>query len=70
MKESQRILLTFFCPEGHRPEQSYDSTELQNDLDNGTVRYYCGVCDEFYVPNDDQKHDLRKRLESAVGQTT
>jgi len=53
-------------PKGHGPTFSYDPDELRSELDSGTLKCFCVICGEFYLPTEDQKRNLRKHFEETV----
>jgi len=43
------------CPRGHSPNLEYEKDYLRNELKAGTLRYYCGECGDFWVPDLDHQ---------------
>ena len=66
MGEPEMVTFIWRCPKGHGPTFSYEPKELRGELDNGTLKYFCGMCGEFYMPNEEEKRNLRQRMEEAL----
>jgi hypothetical protein len=66
MRESKKITFFWRCPKGHEPAFTYESEHLRSELDNGTLRYFCGMCGEFYWPSEEEKRNLKKRIEDVL----
>jgi hypothetical protein len=66
MSEPKTITFSWPCPKGHEPEFNYEPEELKSELDNGTLKYKCIICGEFYLPNEQEKRQIRERMEEAL----
>jgi hypothetical protein len=50
------------CPKGHSPNLEYEKDYLRTELKAGTLRYYCGECGDFWVPDSFHQAGLKALL--------
>ena len=65
MSDSTSVSFTSPCPQGHIAEQHFEIATLQFALDNDTVQFYCSVCDEFWLPCEEEKRKLNEWLRAT-----
>ena len=66
MDEPEKVTFIWRCPKGHGSTFSYELSTLRRELDNGTLKYFCGMCGEFHIPNEEEKRNLRQRMEEVL----
>lgn len=50
------------CAKGHLPVLQFERDELRQCLRDGTLTFYCAMCDEFREPTEDERAVMRRLL--------
>jgi hypothetical protein len=62
MGKAQTGFLQLKCPKGHPKDGNYIFANVRIQLEDGTFRLHCKVCNESYPPTEEQKNELLKQL--------
>jgi hypothetical protein len=50
------------CARGHLPVVQFERDELQRRLRDGSLTFYCAICDAFREPTEDERAVIRRLL--------
>jgi hypothetical protein len=51
------------CAKGHLPVVQFERDELERRLRDGSLTFYCAICDAFREPTEDERAVIRRLLE-------
>ncbi len=60
--QEKYIFLAADCPNGHKPALKFTHTQMRILLENGTLTFYCGICDLKFPPTEEAIANLRKEV--------
>jgi hypothetical protein len=66
MAKPKMLSFVWRCSKGHGPVFSYEAETLKGELDDGTLTCFCDTCGEFYLPTEDEKRILRRRIQEVL----